>query len=232
MAGSDSARSNGRLAASYVPLVDIDPQLADLVLDTLRERDIAAYAVPTTGQRGSLVHPPVSRPLDRVYVDSTRLGVARALLDDQLPRLRREREPEAELDEDAAWTQIVAGYDLPAVEPLRPTEPLRPAEPLPSPDSRRPSASGAPHGADDPADHFVPPPPPPLPRPDPLTRLGWSGLLGAPLLLLLAALIGLPVDGWIGLLLVLAFVGGFGLLLARMRTGEEDGGDPDDGAVV
>lgn len=237
MAGSDSARSNGRLAASYVPLVDLDPQLADLVLDTLRKREIAAYAVPTTGQHGGLVHLPVDRPLDRVYVDTTALSSARQLLDEQLPRLRGEHEPQAQLDVDAAWAEILAGYDLPAAEPVRPSQARQTDRPEPA-EAPEPAAAGISPGtvpqapADDPGDHFVPPPPPPLPRADPLTRLGWSGLLGGPLLLVLGALVGLPVDGWFGLLMVGAFVGGFGLLLARMRTGGEDDRDTDDGAVV
>lgn len=243
MAGSDNARSNGRLAASYVPLVDVDPRLADLVLDTLREREIAAYASPTTGQQGSLVHARIEGPLDRVYVDTAAFSAARQLLDEQLPRLRREHESHAELDEDAAWAEIVAGFNLPAAEPLRPADSSLPADssrlpdfsqppdPLLFPEPARP-AEPPPPASHEPGDHFVPPPPPPLPRADPLTRLGWAGLLGGPLLLVLGAFVGLPVDGWLGLLLVGAFLGGFGVLLARMRTGEDDGSDPDDGAVV
>ena len=52
--------------------------------------------------------------------------------------------------------------------------------------------------ADDPEDHFQPPPPPPLPISDRVGRFAWAALLGGPVLLVLAALVGLQLDGWVG----------------------------------
>ena len=43
--------------------------------------------------------------------------------------------------------------------------------------------------ADDPHDHFVPPEPPRGPRLDWISRLAWLGLIGGPLLLILAAVL-------------------------------------------
>lgn len=81
-----------------------------------------------------------------------------------------------------------------------------------------------------PDEHFEPPEPPPLPRADAITWAAWLGVIGGPLALLL-----LTALGWSSAVLVVgataAFVGGFALLVSRMRT-QRDPDDPDDGAVV
>ncbi len=96
----------------------------------------------------------------------------------------------------------------------------------------RSGADTPPPPAEDPDDHFVPPPPPPLPEADRVTRLAWAALLGGPALLVLAALLGIALEGWVTVLAVGAFVGGFGTLVARMhdRPPQDDGWD--DGAVL
>ena len=78
--------------------------------------------------------------------------------------------------------------------------------------------------------HFVPPTPPPLPQTDPITRLAWGGLLGGPLLILIATMFGFSLEPWIVLLAIAAFLGGFVTLVARMRDRKPEGWD--DGAVV
>ncbi len=92
----------------------------------------------------------------------------------------------------------------------------------------RPAAEGAPEH--DPEGHFVPPSPPPIPRTDLITRLAWVCVLGTPLLFLLAVIAGRPVSGLLGALGAGAFIGGFVLLVMRLRG--HDPYDPDDGAVV
>ncbi len=81
----------------------------------------------------------------------------------------------------------------------------------------------------DPEEHFVPPTPPPLPRGDAVSRWAWLGLLGTPVFFFVVVLLGVDLEGWMVLLGVVAFVGGFGVLVARMGDGP---GDADDGAVV
>ena len=88
----------------------------------------------------------------------------------------------------------------------------------------RPTAKGA-----------VKPPPstpeaPPITSTDLSSRLAWLGVLGGPLVLLVAALTWsrLPTLMVIGALV--AFVGGFVTLVMRLPR-DRDGG-PDDGAVV
>ncbi len=76
----------------------------------------------------------------------------------------------------------------------------------------------------------MPPPPPPLPR-LPMDRLAaWAGVLVSPLLLLLATLLQVRLPTIVAWLLVGAFLGGFGYLVAQMPRGPRD--PFDDGAVL
>ncbi|MER7484738.1 hypothetical protein ABTY20_02075 [Streptomyces sp. NPDC126497] len=80
--------------------------------------------------------------------------------------------------------------------------------------------------------HFVPPEPPPLPDADVTSRFAWLGVLGGPLLLLLATLLGWEMTWWLTTLCIGGFLGGFATLVTRMRTDDEDDDDPGRGAVV
>lgn len=79
--------------------------------------------------------------------------------------------------------------------------------------------------------HFVPPEPPPLPESDLASKLAWLGVLGGPVLLLLAILLGWEMTWWLTTLCIGGFLGGFATLVMRMRTDDEDD-DPGRGAVV
>lgn len=275
---------NGLPAASYVPLADVDPPLAQHVLEVLKDAGVAAYAEPLAGEKGPYqeVRPP-DRPTTRVYVDRSARVRAREVVGSTLPGLRAEfladaaaradRRDVAQAEVDAAWAEIVAAYDAPATdlgpvppwpvqEDVEPDDPAAgrgsglsgrlvrragptapagsgrtgPVDDAPAPDAPeaadplagRPSEPPAP---DDPTDHYVPPHPPPLPRPsDTVSRFAWVGVIGGPLLMILANLVGLdPLISGIG---VAAFVAGFVTLVARMkdRRPQDDGWD--DGAVV
>jgi hypothetical protein len=87
-----------------------------------------------------------------------------------------------------------------------------------------------PEEPDDPQDRFVPPEPPPITSTSLPSRLAWVGVIGAPLFLLIAALVwrALPTLVVIGALA--AFIGGFVTLVARLPRDRGDGDD--DGAVV
>ncbi|MFD5572481.1 hypothetical protein [Streptomyces cadmiisoli] len=80
--------------------------------------------------------------------------------------------------------------------------------------------------------HFVPPEPPPLPAADATAKFAWLGVLGGPLLLLLAVLLGWDMTWWLTTLGIGGFLGGFATLVMRMRTDDEDDDDPGRGAVV
>ncbi|MFL6099679.1 MAG: hypothetical protein ACJ71T_06975 [Actinomycetales bacterium] len=80
-------------------------------------------------------------------------------------------------------------------------------------------------------DGFVPPEPPPLPRGDLVGWLAWTAVIGGPLFLLLASQVWTDIGRiWI-MLAVLAFIGGFAAIVARLPNSRNED-DPDDGAVV
>ncbi|WP_455355511.1 hypothetical protein [Streptomyces sp. SYSU K217416] len=80
--------------------------------------------------------------------------------------------------------------------------------------------------------HFVPPEPPPLPAADTTSKFAWLAVVGGPLLLLLAVLLGWPMTWWLTTLGIGGFLGGFATLIARMRQDDEENDDPGRGAVV
>ncbi|MGA5874345.1 hypothetical protein ACPC3D_00620 [Streptomyces cellulosae] len=80
--------------------------------------------------------------------------------------------------------------------------------------------------------HFVPPEPPPLPEADVTSKFAWLGVLGAPVLLLLAILLSWEMTWWLTTACIGGFLGGAVTLVMRMRTDDEDDGDPGRGAVV
>lgn len=147
-------------------------------------------------------------------------------------------DPEEPLSaEDAAWRDIIAHYGE-RVEIEESTEaaegPTDAPRHDPGLDVPGLDVPGSPRGLTgpaeaptDPEDRFVPPPPPPLPTPPPARLLAWMGLFGVPFLVLVALVARLPLPSWLGLLLMVWFVGGFVFLVASMGSGP---GDHDDGA--
>ncbi|WP_043675476.1 hypothetical protein [Streptomyces xylophagus] len=122
------------------------------------------------------------------------------------------------------------------------TEEPPPAKPLGSSVSFAPGVGGprdytAPDSSEEDFDeddegHFVPPEPPALPAADTTAKFAWLGVIGGPILLLLAVLLGWDMTWWLTTIGIGGFLGGFGTLVMRMRTDEEDGDDPGRGAVV
>ncbi|GAA3396531.1 hypothetical protein [Streptomyces roseoviridis] len=101
------------------------------------------------------------------------------------------------------------------------------AEPDPAP--------GAADDGDADEGHFVPPEPPPLPEADTTTKFAWLGVVGGPVLMLLAVLLRWDMTWWLTTLCVGGFLGGFVTLVARMKHDDEDDDgfdDPGRGAVV
>ncbi|MFE5735539.1 hypothetical protein ACFQ7A_32160, partial [Streptomyces sp. NPDC056528] len=82
--------------------------------------------------------------------------------------------------------------------------------------------------------HFVPPEPPPLPEADATAKFAWLGVVGGPVLLLVAVLLQWDMTWWLTTLCVGGFLGGFATLVARMQHDDDDDGfdDPGRGAVV
>jgi hypothetical protein len=175
---------------------------------------------------------------------------------------REPDEQKVPFDEDAAWRAIVAGYgdeppDPPGARPFKPVEDLAlpepekdaesgadkaPARPLGSSVSFAPGVGPRDHSPPEPSEddfdeddegHFVPPEPPPLPTADTTAKFAWLGVVGGPVLLLLAVLLGWDMTWWLTTLGIGGFLGGFATLVARMRPGgDEDDDLPGGGAVV
>ncbi|MEW5355596.1 hypothetical protein [Streptomyces sp. 16-176A] len=80
--------------------------------------------------------------------------------------------------------------------------------------------------------HFVPPEPPPLPDADATAKFAWLGVIGGPVLLLLAVLLGWDMTWWLTTLSIGGFLGGIATLVARMNPGDDEDDDPGRGAVV
>lgn len=100
------------------------------------------------------------------------------------------------------------------------------------PDGDEEDENPPPKRADDPHDHYVPPEPPPGPRLDWISRAAWLGLIGGPVLLILAAILNFDTSGRIMLIAVVGFIAGFLTLVIRMKDRLPPDDTPDDGAVV
>lgn len=136
--------------------------------------------------------------------------------------------------DEEAWRQIVEHY---GDRPDFPDDPDSPGSPG-SPDRAAAGAHVGGAAADGPPEadragteeRFVPPDPEPVPRPRGKRLVAWLGVVGAPLLLVLVAISGFPMDTTVSTFLVVWFLGGFLFLVWQMPR---DRGDPwDDGARV
>jgi hypothetical protein len=254
-------RDNGLDAADYAVAGDVDPRVGEHLLDVLAAGGIAAYLQPSSDMNPILrttTFP--ARPTDRLYVDRTRLAVARAhldkLTDGQPPTAppagnSRPESPQSEVD--AEWEKIIAGFHTPTDRPAWPESETteRPRQPPTMPSAadiagitlnRRRTDPQPPEptfldgldaidaGDDDDEDERYVPPPPP-PLPR-ISKYAAIAVLGIVVGFILFLRPGLlPIDRDLVTLLGFgAIVGGAVTLVWRLRSGDDE--DPDDGAVV
>lgn len=132
-------------------------------------------------------------------------------------------------DEEEAWRQIVENYgETASVDDVAADEPL--PEERSSELIDAPAPAPSPHAGWEDEGHFVPPPVPPLPIAEPKRLFAWAGVFLAPLIVLVAIVVGLDAPRWFTGLMLAWFVGGFAYLVATMPRG---GRDPwDDGARI
>jgi hypothetical protein len=273
--GSRGRRDNGLDAAKFTPAADVDPRVGEHLLDVLGLAGIAAYLAPSSDLHPITRTTTLpSRPTDRLWVDERHVEEARALIGRLDLENVPEAEPaevEAEttpasaspsapgppsapartnggdLDVEAAWAQIVAGWDDTAersgsgqaTEPAeqKPAAPEPPRADRPAPGKPAPIIGldlpfDASERVTDPdgEDRYVPPVPPPLPKLTRYTALAL-GLVAVGVVLFFWPAI-LPINQTFVVLLGLAgVVTGFGIGVWRMRDRDDD--DPyDDGAKV
>lgn len=122
---------------------------------------------------------------------------------------------------DAAFAEIVAGWQAESEPPDWPDQPDAEPEPATPPTDTPP--------VDD--DHFVPPEPPPVPMPSPRTLGGLLMLAAGVVLLAAPQLIGITDRTGLPLGL-LALASGIGWLLLGLRSGPPPDSGWDDGAQV
>ncbi len=114
----------------------------------------------------------------------------------------------------------------PAGPPAAPAGLASPAPPAQAGDG------GEPRSGDDTGEHYVPPPPPPMPHLDSVGKGAWTALFGGPAYLFVSTLVGWKAPGWAALLAVVAFVGGFAVIVLRLGDKPSRGDGPDNGAVL
>lgn len=216
-------RDNGLDSEFYAPVADVDPRLADHLLDVLGLREVPAYVEPTND--------PVTA--DRLFVAADQTDQARLVLTELAAELgievsaHRHREREARtdplqgIDTDSEFAAIVASMPDLGRPLLDWTTSAATGEPVQAePD----------HVEHDSIDHFVPPPPPPLPRPALGTAMAVLVTLLGIAIIAFGYPLGLPADLPLPLGVVLVLFGA-GLLVLRLRPEPRDDSD-DDGAVV
>jgi len=248
------------VAAEYAAVGDVDPRVGEHLLDVLAVAGIAAYLQPATDLHPVTRTTTVpARPIDRLFVDRDHVSTGREYLsrlrdDEAGDAPRPAQEPagaQQPTDVETEFARIVAGFHAtpasptgpwPAVEDVtdtgqkRPrTERTRRTDPPEPADRDEPSLLDAldTFGADLPDDteRYTPPPAPPLPRLSRAAVLAMLSMVCGLGILFFPDL--LPVSTGMSLLLGFgALLTGFLMLIWRLRPGDEEDTDPDDGAVV
>ncbi|MEV0898090.1 DUF308 domain-containing protein [Actinoplanes sp. NPDC049802] len=150
-------RDNGLDAADYAVAGDVDPRIGEHLLDVLAAGGIAAYLQPTADLNPILRATTLpARPIDRLYVDRTRLDTAKEHLQKvtggtpptpPAPPAPAPSDPRPQSEVDEEWAKIIAGFHTtvdpgaapwPAAEDTPPS-PARPVteEGPPQPHNRR-----------------------------------------------------------------------------------------------
>jgi hypothetical protein len=212
-------RDNGLRCSGYTAIGDVDPRVAGVLLDSLRDEGIAAYVTPTPASSGGYLEVRVpTRQTDRLFADTSRLVRARELL--------AAAEPRPEIDFDVAWKEVLGSLQAPESSPVPPwpvSEDLD-VRTVAVPREQPIAAAAA---APQPEDHFVPPPPPPLPKLRRPTVLALAAIVAG--IVILATRIDGGSLAWLG---VVALLGGVGTLFWQVKDGPPTDSGWDDGAVV
>ncbi len=237
--GPDSgARDNGLRCGGYVAVGDLDPRVADALLDALRAEGIAAYASPTPATRGGYLELRLpARMTDRLYVDATKSDRATELIGleqaEAEPPPRPSRAADEEVDVDAAWQQLLTSLKTPTTTATWPSrenvrDTGRPAHlddlPLDGPQFDLLSNADQVNLEEE---HFVPPPGPPLPKLRRSTILALAAIVGGILLLVTNV-----SDGAFAWPAIAAIIGGGVALVWNVKQGPPTDSGWDDGAVV
>lgn len=243
------SRDNGLRCAGYTPVADLDPRIADALLDALRDEGIAAYAAPTpaaSGGYGELRLP--TRPMDRLWVDDAQIERARELVaaETDPPPPAEEMVTDrstasgpipGDPDFDTAWQQVLSSLRTPTSaatsrpwptsEEVDPSRRYDDESAAPTTDATGLDVADAGFDPYDIDDHYEPPEPPPLPK----FRSATVGAIVAIALGILVLVTNYDGGGW-RYIAFFAIIGGGASLVWNMRQGPPDDSGWDDGAVV
>jgi hypothetical protein len=215
-----SARhGNGLDADTWVPLVDVDPEVGERLLGVLGRARIPAYVEPA-GE-------PHRR---RLFVASADRGDARIVVE----AATRGGDPLDPLDvldgvdTDAEFDALVGKWDVDTIGAVRAAERDLTREDADWRARLEPGFPGT--SADEDEEHYVPPAPPPLPRLAGATVFALFILAMSVVVIAIGANFGLDSD-FAFLVGVAGVLVGTGLLIMRLRARPPDDED-DDGAVV
>jgi hypothetical protein len=218
--GNRNRRDNGLSADSFLPVADVDTNLAPVLLDALGRARIAAYV-----ESGGAT-------LDRMFVAADDRGDARTIIAAAsraagsgtpipVPETLGGR------DTDAEFRALVGDWHVDTVAAIRSAEKDLAREDA---DWRARIDAQPPESADTDDEHYIPPPPPPLPR--------LSGLTIWAMVILALSIVVLGFGDEFGLdgnLTILLGIGGLlvsaGMLVMRLREHPRDE-DDDDGAML
>jgi hypothetical protein len=219
---------NGLFAARYVPLTDLDADIAPVLLQALGRARIAAYlADAPDGARRRLFVAAEERADARTIVASVLRADGREPVDGTAAVPPRPAAPEPDIDYDLAFSELIADWHVDTHQAIREAERALSQQDADWRARLEQTEASDPIWLDE--EHYVPPPPPPLPR------------LAAPtagaIVLLIASIVLLTLGGMAGLapnftllLGVLGVLSGATILVMRLRRRREE--DDDDGAVL
>jgi hypothetical protein len=214
-------QDNGLVAAAYVPLTDVVPQLVSALLTALARARIPAYVASTPSDEALRLFVAAEERADaRTIVASVVRAAGQAAAPDR-------NDPLAGIDTDAEFERLIADWHVDTHHAIRDAERALTAE-----DEEWRARLEKEPAADEPVwlddDHYVPPAPPPLPRFAPQTVLALIVIALSVLLLAFGGELGVASR----LTLVLGICGvllGAGILVSRLR---DRGDDDDDGARI
>jgi hypothetical protein len=214
-------QDNGLVAAAYVPLTDVVPQLVSALLTALARARIPAYVASTPSDEALRLFVAAEERADaRTIVASVVRAAGQAAPPDR-------NDPLAGIDTDAEFERLIADWHVDTHHAIRDAERALTAE-----DEEWRARLEKEPAADEPVwlddDHYVPPAPPPLPRFAPQTVLALIVIALSVLLLAFGGELGVASR----LTLILGICGvllGAGILVSRLR---DRGDDDDDGARI
>lgn len=218
---------------------DQDPRTADVRIHVDRTRVPVARAIitsrlPQAGSRFLAPRDTIAPSLSTEQVDEAWAQLIRGWEPDDDQDEQDDRDPgphDRRLGGSGLSERLIRRHGPASTDPHNPGETAEPSESATGLGSGpRDYAGGYDPLDDDDADteRFVPPEPPPLPIPrHTLDIVGWSAVIGGPVVLVANQV--LAWGSWLSGVGVAAFMGGFVVLVARMR-GDRDHDDP--GAVV